>query len=72
MKIQKDSKGLFVIAQGWIARPINLTTYKENDKITAKHFGGTDQVGIDKIKGKRGYQGYKEFWKTDIPTSQHS
>lgn len=66
MKIQKDEFGLFARVGGWIARPHNdePTKYKEDDKITGKHFGGSEVIGIGKLPGRGKYT---EYWKTTIP-----
>lgn len=68
--IKQDDIGIYTVVNGWIARPANnVTSFKINDNITGKHFGGSSIVGINKLPGRGKYS---EYWHTDIPFNKNN
>ena len=41
MKIQEDERGMFVIAGGWIGRPMPNSAFKPGDRVRASHPPGS-------------------------------
>ena len=49
VKIRKDFLGLYVNADGTIARPFYGTMFNEGDTVKAHHFGGSTRAGVTTI-----------------------
>ena len=62
--IKKDFLGLYVIADGTIARPFYGTMFNENDKVKTHHFGGSTKAGVTLKKEKFTKKGNYEIWCT--------
>lgn len=70
-KIKRDSLGLYVIAGGYMSRPIYGTKFKEGDVVRSHHFGGSDMAGVthpsethDKSIYNFKFGGKMEIWCT--------
>lgn len=61
--VKKDEIGLYVVAGGWICRPIHGTCFKENDKVKSHHFGGSTKAGVTILESNF-KKGPYEYWST--------
>ena len=60
--IRNDEEGPYAYVGGWIARPRGFQTmFETGTKVSAKHFGGTSNIGMGKIEGRGKYS---EYWQT--------
>jgi hypothetical protein len=64
--IREDFLGLYVRVGGYIARPLAGTVFNVRDKVKARHFGGSSNVGIT-IESQNFKNGNYELWQTTIP-----
>ena len=64
--IKKDWLGLYVIAGGWIARPMCGTSFKEGDVVKSHHFGGSIEAGVTTLNLQFRKIGTYEFWFTTV------
>ena len=63
-KVQKDEKGLFVIASGLVARPTIKTSFNEGDTVKAFHFGGSTMSGVGTVDVTFKRSDSFEIWET--------
>lgn len=65
--IKQDAKGLYAWVGGYAARPSKPTKFKAGDKVTGKHFGGSQKVGMGKLPGRGEYE---EYWVSSLPIEE--
>ena len=68
--IKEDFLGLYIKVGGYISRPFAGTVFSVGDKIKARHFGGSCEVGVT-VESQNFRNGKYEVWLMTIDADNY-